>query len=216
MKIYRYGEVGSTQKIAKKLAENGVEEGTVVIADLQKEGRGRLDRKWVSPFGGLYFSVILKMDARLPLISAVAVAKTLKKFGLDAKIKWPNDILIKNKKIAGILIECFNDHAVLGMGINVDKTPLETATSIKDERKNISRETLLNQILENLHFYKSKENVLDEYKKLSDTIGKFVRIRMVGGDIEGKAVGIDESGRLILEREGKLEKIISGDCIYLR
>lgn len=214
MKIYRYGEVGSTQKIAKKLAENGAEEGTVVVADLQKEGRGRLDRKWISPIGGLYFSVILRMDVRLPLISAVAVAKTLKKFGLDAKIKWPNDILIKNKKIAGILIECFNDHAVLGIGINMDKTPLENATSIKDERKNISREKLLNQILENL--YKSKENVLDEYKKLSDTIGRFVRIQMVKEDMEGKAVDIDECGRLIIEIDDELKTIISGDCVHLR
>ena len=80
-----------------------------------------------------------------------------------------------------MLIERFNSYAIVGIGVNVEKTPLEPATSIKDKGKNISRETLLNQILENLHFYKSKENVLDEYKKLSDTIGKFVRIKMVGG-----------------------------------
>ncbi len=214
MKIYRYGEVGSTQEIAKKLAENGAEEGTVVVADLQKEGRGRLDRKWISPIGGLYFSVILKMDVMLPLISVVVVAKTLKKIGLDAKIKWPNDILIKNRKIAGMLIECFNDHAVLGIGINIDKTLLENATSIKDEGKNISKEKLLNQILKNL--YRSKKNVLDEYKKMSDTIGRFVRIKMVKGDIEGKAVDIDECGKLIIETDDELKKIISGDCIYLR
>ena len=168
MKIYYYRDVESTQKIAKKLIEDNAEEETVVVADMQKEGRGRLDRKWISPVGGLYFSIILKMDARLPLISSIAVTKTLKKIGLDAKIKWPNDILIKNRKVAGILIECINDYAILGIGINVDKTPLAMATSIRDEGSEISKETLLNQILKNLHLYKSEteKNVLEAYKNL--------------------------------------------------
>ena len=78
MKVYSYKKVTSTQKIAKKLVENGAEEG-VVVSDIQTEGRGRLDRKWTSPQGGLYFSIILKINEKLPLISAVAVAKALKK-----------------------------------------------------------------------------------------------------------------------------------------
>ncbi len=215
MKIYRYKEVTSTQKIAKKLVENGAEEG-VVVADLQTEGRGRLDRKWISPLGGLYFSIVLKINEKLPLISAIAVAQTLKKIDLDAKIKWPNDILIKNKKIAGILIECIDGYAILGVGINIDKSPLESATSIKDEGVHVSKEVLLNQILEHLHFYKSAENIVEEYKKLSNTIGRFVRIKTVKEEIEGKAVDIDEHGRLIIEKDNKLKTIISGDCIYLR
>ncbi len=214
MKIYRYKEVTSTQKIAKKLVENGAEEG-VVVADLQTEGRGRLDRKWISPLGGLYFSIVLKINEKLPLISAIAVAQTLKKNDLDAKIKWPNDILIKNKKIAGILIECINEYAILGIGINIDKTPLESATSIKDEGVHVSKEALLNQILEHLYFYKSAENIVEEYKKLSDTIGRFVRIKTVKEAIEGKAVDIDEHGKLIIEKDNELKTIISGDCIYL-
>lgn len=215
MKIFRYKEVTSTQSVAKKLAERGVKEG-IIVADLQTEGKGRLNRKWISPKGGLYFSIILKMNRKLPLIAALAISQTMKQIGLNAKIKWPNDILIKNKKIAGILIECINEYAILGIGVNVDLTPIENATSINEEGIHLSRETLLKQILKNLFYYQSSENIIEEYKKTSDTIGRFVKITMIKGTLEGEAVDIDESGRLIIKKNDEFHSIISGDCVYLR
>ena len=105
MKIYRYGEVESTQKIAKQLIKKGIERGCIIVADSQLEGRGRLNRNWISSPGGLYCSIVIESDNFLPVIVAVAVVTTLSQIGIDARIKWPNDILVVDKKIAGILYE---------------------------------------------------------------------------------------------------------------
>jgi BirA family biotin operon repressor/biotin-[acetyl-CoA-carboxylase] ligase len=149
----------------------------------------------------------------LPLISGVAVVNSLKNFGVNPKIKWPNDVMIKNKKISGILIECFDDYCIVGIGVNVNKTPMETATSLKDEAgKNISKNVILNSILKSFEKY-SEKNVLDEYKKFLCTLGRFVKIKTLKSDIEGKAIDVDEQGCLILESG---ERIVSGDVIHLR
>lgn len=213
VKICRYGKVDSTQNVAKELIEEGEEEGLVVIADEQSKGKGRLGRKWISPSDGLYFSVVVKKQGALPLISAVAVAKTLEEFGLRARIKWPNDVLVKNKKIAGIIIELFRNYAIIGIGVNMDTVPLKTSTAIKEQTgKSISKDILLKRILKNFEV----EDAFCEYKRLSDTIGRFVRIEMIDGFVEGTAIDIDEHGRLMLKSEGKIRKITSGDCIHLR
>lgn len=212
MKIYHFKKVSSTNNVAKEIAMSH-ERDFVVVADEQTKGKGRMGREWLSPPGGLYFSVVTKKNPMLPLVSGVSVAYSLKKFGLFPRIKWPNDVMIKNKKISGILIECFDDFAVIGVGVNINKTPLETATSIKDETgRNVSKDAVLISILKNFEEF-SEENVLDEYKKLSSTIGRRVKIKTVKGDIEGKAVDVDEHGYLILENG---ERIVSGDVIHLR
>ncbi len=185
----------------------------VVVSDEQTKGKGRMSREWLSPIGGLYFSVVTKKNPLLPLISGVSVASSLKNFGLNPVLKWPNDVMIKNKKISGVLIECFKDYCVVGIGVNINVSPLKIATSIKQETgKNISKDEVLKNILKNFEEC-SEENVLDEYKKLSSTIGKKVKIKTVNKVIDGKAVDVDEHGRLVLESG---EKIVSGDVIHLR
>jgi len=212
VKIYHFKKVSSTNDAAKEIALSH-ERDFVVVADEQTKGKGRMGREWLSPIGGLYLSIITKKNHLLPLISGVAVACSLQKFGLSIRIKWPNDVMVGDKKISGILIECLDDFAVVGVGVNIDKTPLKTAASIKDETgKNISRDAVLKSILKNFEKFSGK-NVLDEYRKLSSTIGRRVKINTVKGDTEGKAVDVDEQGRLILESG---EIIVSGDVIHLR
>lgn len=233
MKIHRFKKVSSTNDAAKEIAllrnlqskflifqekcpaffhEMKGESDFVVVADEQTKGKGRMGREWLSPIGGLYLSIVTKKNPLLPLISGVAVANSLKNFGLNPVLKWPNDVIVGNKKISGILIECLDDFAIVGIGININKTPLETATSIKDETGDIPRDVVLNNVLKSFEKY-SEKNVLDEYKKLSSTIGMFVKIKTLKGDIEGKAIDVDEHGRLILESG---EIIVSGDVIHLR
>ena len=212
MKIYHFKKVSSTNDAAKEIALKG-ERDFVVAADEQIKGKGRMGREWLSPLGGLYFSVVTPINPMLPLISGVSVAYSLKKFGLFPRIKWPNDLMIKNKKISGILIECFDDFAVVGVGVNINKTPLKTATSIKDETgRNVSKDAVLNNILKGFEKF-SKKNVLNDYKKLCSTIGRRVKIKTTNKVIEGKAVDVDEHGRLVLESG---ERIVSGDVIHLR
>jgi len=221
MRIYRYGRVKSTQDVAKELIEKGelggagagIEAaGLVIVADEQMKGRGRLDREWISPAGGLYFSAVFKNRNDISLLAGVAVAKALQEFGINAKIKWPNDILVKEKKLAGILVEIFKRYAVVGIGVNIGEGPLQTATSVNEQGKSISKDELLEKILQNFEI----ENVFDEYRRLSATIGRYVRVEMVNGYVEGTAINIDEHGRLVLECNGGIKKIASGDCIHLR
>ncbi len=217
MRIYRYGRVDSTQNVAKELIRRGgAAEGRggvpVVIADEQTNGRGRLDREWISPRSGLYFSAVLKKRDDMPLLAGVAVAKALKEFGIDAKIKWPNDIIVGEKKLAGILIEIFEGYSIVGVGVNMEAEPIPTATSVSEQGKSISKDELLERIMENFEL----RDTFNEYRKLSDTIGKRVRVNMVNGSVEGIASDIDEYGRLVLEFNGEIKKIASGDCIHLR
>jgi len=234
MRIYRYGRVESTQDVAKELIRKGGigrravrgssmngkgggggGEGTVglvVVADEQIKGRGRLDREWISPAGGLYFSAVFKNRNDISLLAGVAVAKTLQEFGINAKIKWPNDIIVGEKKIAGILVEIFREYAIVGVGVNMKEPPLPTATSVSEQGMSISKDELLERTIENF----GTANVFEEYRRLSATIGRNVRVEMVNGSVEGVARDIDEHGRLILECNGEIKKIASGDCIHLR
>ncbi|MCD6572413.1 MAG: biotin--[acetyl-CoA-carboxylase] ligase [Thermoplasmata archaeon] len=212
MKIYRFKQVPSTNDVAKEIALQG-ERDFVVVSDEQTKGKGRMGREWKSPPGGLYFSIVTEKNPHLPLIVGVSVASALKDFGLSPVLKWPNDVMIGNKKISGILIECLDDFAVVGVGVNISKTPMETATSIKDETgKNVSKDAVLKSILKNFEKNK-KKTVLDEYKKLCSTIGRKVKIKTLNKVIKGKAVDVDEHGKLVLESG---ERIVSGDVIHLR
>ncbi|MCX6009508.1 MAG: biotin--[acetyl-CoA-carboxylase] ligase, partial [Chloroflexi bacterium] len=147
--LYYYNRLSTTMETAKELAKKGTAEGTVIIADTQTAGRGRLGRAWLSPEGSLAMSLILKPSLdnlpQLVMIASLAVVRTIKKVaGIEAQIKWPNDILIKGKKICGILIE--NEvkgdrvnFAIIGIGINVNFDPLsfpeisDIATSLSHE-----------------------------------------------------------------------------------
>ncbi|HMK54130.1 MAG TPA: biotin--[acetyl-CoA-carboxylase] ligase [Methanobacteriaceae archaeon] len=239
--VHYFKEVDSTNEVAKKLAENGAVEGTIIIAESQSRGRGRRGKRWLSPEGGVWMTIILRPDVspvkapQLTLITGVAVAQTLQnECQLDVGIKWPNDILIGDKKVCGILTEAaadkeFLDYVVVGIGIdlnvNVELFPPELrdgATSLQFElEKEIYSVELVQKFLKNFeNIYEDfKEGnfpeILSQWRKLSKTIGKSVAVHKKGRIVLGEAVGITKDGILILEMEdGTLRKIISGECIH--
>ena len=236
--ILCFRKVFSTNSIAKFLANHNAKEGTVLISEIQTNARGRLGKKWESPDGGVWMSLILRPNvppARIGLITlatGVAIARAIRAFGVDAKIKWPNDVLIHGDKISGVLTEVnatFNEIDWIVVGIGIDSnlkledfseeiragtTTLEEELPSKvDENELIA--IFLNEFEEIYQLYKDGEveTILKEWRDLSDTIGKYVNITQTGGKItQGYVVGINNEGSLILERQdGTLEKIISGE-----
>lgn len=242
--IVCYPCISSTNDIAKELARPGVKEGAVVIAREQTHGRGRLhgnfSRKWVSPPGGLYASIILKPDIapihapKLAIVSAIAIANILRdQYHLEAGVKWPNDVLVANKKICGILIEGNTknellNYVVVGLGINVnvslDKFPVdlqETTTSIQNELgTEISMIGFIQQLLssfEQLYVKFKNKNLsplLDLYENIFLTPGQWVRIQTVHETLEGIAQGIDSNGGLILKLpDNSIRQVLSGEVV---
>lgn len=237
--VYTYDQVDSTNTIAKKLANEGKEEGTFVIAEEQLKGKGRMGREWVSPHGkGIWVSFILRPEilpvhaSEITFVIAVGIMEGIKKYtGHDVKIKWPNDILINGKKIVGILTEISAEmerinYIVAGVGINanqnVDDFPEEIkikATSLKIATgKNINRNELLRKIIEemeNIYFlYKKKgfERILEIWEQNNITLGRRVKAITFDGEIVGYAEKIDKEGYLIIRDDsGKENKILAGD-----
>lgn len=231
-KIERFTEVDSTNDIAKRLAKEGATEGTVVIADIQKKGKGRFGRHWSSPPGGVWISVILRPDtgseqiSLLPLIAGNAVANALNGlYGVDAHVKWPNDVLIGSKKVSGVLTELDTDEkfAVIGIGINAnmerDALPAEIrdgATTLRAELgEDVPKTALTERLFSELEDMYSRFNSGSAPVSCS-TIGKRVKIITKERELTGTARKIDETGALIVELEdGSSERVISGDCIHL-
>ncbi|MBU4339482.1 MAG: biotin--[acetyl-CoA-carboxylase] ligase [Euryarchaeota archaeon] len=239
--IHYFKETESTNILAREMA-GSVDEGVVVIAEAQTGGRGRLGRKWLSPEGGIWLSVVLKPRMqpqhapRITLLAGVAVAKTIRSYGLPAKIKWPNDVLINGKKVCGILTEIGAEmdsiqYVVVGMGIdaNVDMETFpgdirDSSTSLKNELgHDINRVEFVQRLLfelEVLYLKFQKEgfsSIMEEWRIMSATIGEWVKITTQARSIYGEAIGVDSEGALILETgEGKLEKIVAGNCEHLR
>ena len=240
--ILNYDSVDSTNAIARKMAEGEKEEGTVVLAKMQKRGKGRLDRKWFSPKGGLWFSIILRPNidiqeaTKLTLMTSVAVTKTLiNLYNLDAKIKWPNDILVKGKKVCGILSEGKTqgnkiNFFILGIGVNANFTREEFpvkirdfATTLKEELgKTSSLEELLLSLLNEIDKYYlilSSDNtnkILNTWKKMSDTLGKNVKITTQKDSLEGLALDVDDMGALIVKsKDNTIKKFLAGDCLHV-
>ena len=239
-KIIVFDEISSTNIKAKELARNGEEEGTVVIARIQKEGRGRFDRIWESPEGGVYLSVILRPDVSpdktslLPLIAALAVSKTINYFDLSSTIKWPNDVRIHGKKVAGILLESEVDgtqicYVVLGIGVNLNIDIGQFPRKLKNVTTSISQELdtavdyqrFLEKLLSILDLYytmflnRDFDTILREWREQSDTLGRKVRIATSSDEITGEAYDVNQCGFLIVVTDsGEHKKITSGDCIY--
>lgn len=241
-RIEHFSEVDSTNEVAKQLALEGAPEGSVIISEIQRKGRGRKEREWFSPKGGVWMSIILRPEispsqaAPLTLIAGLAVAKTLSRlYNLKCKLKWPNDVLINEKKVCGVLTEISAEagginYVIVGIGLNanidIDSFPGEfrgAATSIKNAlNKEILRDELVKRLLKELEklykiFQKQGFSKLkEEWKKSASTIGKKVRIIAERRTIEGIARDVGESGELFVETREGIEKIISGDCIHLR
>ncbi|VAW12152.1 Biotin operon repressor / Biotin--protein ligase [hydrothermal vent metagenome] len=237
-KIIYLDSLESTMDEAFQLAMNGANEGTIVCCETQTKGKGRMGRKWSSPKGkGLYFSLILRprmgpsQAARLTLMSAVALCEALRQeTKLDVNIKWPNDLLIDGKKIAGILTELSAEmdgirFVVIGVGINVN-TPnsllLDTATSVKNETgKSFSRVEIFQSILSSLEqwYIKVKDGdfgeVIDRWKELSSTLGRDICLQDQGGNVSGLAVDLSDDGALVIKNQkGVVMKRMTGDVVY--
>lgn len=236
--ILCFRKVFSTNSIAKFLANHDAKEGTVLISEIQTNARGRLGKKWEAPEGGVWMSLILRPQvppARIGLITlatGVAIAKSIRSLGVDARIKWPNDVLIYGKKISGVLTEVnatFNeiDWIVVGIGIDSNLKLEDFSEDIRIGTTTLTEELptkvdeneliaiFLNEFEKVYELYKDGEieTILKDWRDLADTIGKYVNITQTGGKItQGYVVGINNEGSLIIERQdGTLEKIISGE-----
>jgi BirA family biotin operon repressor/biotin-[acetyl-CoA-carboxylase] ligase len=241
--IFFYEHVGSTNTVAFDLAGR-TNDGAVVVADSQEKGRGRLGRSWISPPGSnIYMSIILKpdlepMDATLiTLMAAVASTRALRRTtGLDISIKWPNDLIVSEKKIGGILTDLKTAQkrilcAVVGIGINVnsdlDGFPEEVrkiATSLKNETgRTFPREELIPGLLNEMDIWYrhlkslSREKILSAWKSLTSTLGKNVIVATGQETLAGIAESVDDAGMLLLRLpSGEMKRISSGDVIRVR
>ncbi|QTA79252.1 Bbiotin--acetyl-CoA-carboxylase ligase [Desulfonema limicola] len=230
--IHYFPETESTMDIARNLARKGCPDFTIVIAEKQTRGRGRLQRTWLSEKGGLFFTMVLRpvippvLSSRVNFAASCSLARVINHlFNIDAKVKWPNDILVCEKKISGMLSEMEADGDLvsfinIGMGINVnnDPTPYEpNAASLKIlAGKEISRKELLSAFLDD--FQSAMKNIdydkiIDQWKQYTMTLGRYVSIATTKDVSRGLAIDVDKDGALILElADGKLKKIIYGDC----
>lgn len=239
-KIYYFDSVTSTMDVAMKLGIEGAVEGSLILAEAQTQGKGRLGRGWLSPrYKGIYFSLILKPDI-LPhqapiftLLVAVSLCEAIKvAFGIDAQIKWPNDILIGNKKLGGILTELNAEtdeinFMVIGVGLNVNndkKTLINTATSLYEQLKqNTNRIILLQEILRKIESNYSLFNdrgvssIIDKWREHSITLGRRVKAYCHKQHIEGEVFDIDCDGGLLIRKDsGTTVKVMAGDIVHCR
>ena len=234
-----FQETTSTNDIIEKLARDGVKEGVAVFSESQTKGRGRLGRKWISPARkGLLFSLLLRPKlppqavTQLTIASATALARAIcSAAGLDAEIKWPNDVLVRGRKVAGILTEMKAEpdavnYVTLGIGVNVNLTASEfpsdlrrIATSLRAEAgEAMDRAELAVEILRELDRDYARicggqfEAVADEWEEQCKTIGRDVAIQIGDRRIQGRAESLDSDGALLVRTQhGRLERIVGGD-----
>jgi BirA family transcriptional regulator, biotin operon repressor / biotin---[acetyl-CoA-carboxylase] ligase len=240
--LHHYDALETTNGKAFELAHEGGLHGEVVVTEHQTRGKGRRGRAWVSPPGkNLAATVILRPDiapsraSELTLVAAVALAETLRETGVEATIKWPNDVQIVGRKVAGILTELSADvervhFVVLGIGVNlnselVDFPPevAEIATSVALNRKGpVHRGLFLAALLGKLEAWVDRwsdegfEPIRHAWKALSSTLGHEVLIRAEHRELVGVAEDIDPSGALLLRVHGNLERVLSGDVEHVR
>ena len=237
------GETGSTNADLLAQAAKGAPEGTVLVANAQSAGRGRMGRDWVSPPGAsLMFSVVLRPASVspakrgwIPLLAGVAVATAVRSVtGLDARLKWPNDVMIGEAKLAGILAEQSADAIVTGIGINVStqraELPVETATSLAVAgAAGLDRRELLCAILTEIERCylawtappapgdPDTSGLRPEYRRLSATLTRQVRVEFPGGTTaHGTATDIDPDGRLVVRTPSGPLTVSAGDILHLR
>jgi len=225
----------STNNKAKELYKQGAQDGTIVLAEEQSAGRGRMDREWISPPGkNILISLLLKPSIpverffTLSLALAVSVSNAIKRMtGLSAMIKWPNDIYLNNKKLGGILTEfkvkgLTTEYVILGLGLNVNWCPekelLFPSTCLMTKGKELSRNELIAFILlkYNELYKKILSGNIEEFhqkcNELSLVTGSNVSINAQGEIVQGRAVGIDIDGALLVRKQnGEIQKVLNGD-----
>lgn len=243
-KIYYFDTIDSTQSFASTIANNKAEGGTIIISETQDSGKGRLGRSWVSPRGGIWLSVILhpRFDVAkitlIPLVAAIALSLAIQKT-LDVKteLKWPNDVTLRGKKIAGMIIDASIESSsieslILGVGINFRVNPVEIEKKIRKKENFYGVATLVNQnnktkptklvqaFLEefektlNLLSGGKINKIIKDWTTKSSTIGKTITVSTSNGKITGKAIKLDTDGGLIIMQKSKPVKIMAGDISY--
>ncbi|WP_249899574.1 biotin--[acetyl-CoA-carboxylase] ligase [Paenibacillus sp. PK3_47] len=239
-KITRLQTVASTQEEAKRLAEQGAPEGTVVMAEEQTGGRGRMGRKWHSPPGkGIWMSVVLRpelplsLTPQLTLLAGVAVCRAIREVtGVQAGIKWPNDLLAGGRKICGILLEsCLREgglhYCIAGIGISVNLKPEDypaelagvgTSLLIEGGGIPVDRSRLAEAVLHELEYWyavymeKGFEPIRRRWEEMSVTLGREILLSASEGKNGGTAVGLDDSGALLLkDASGRVTAVLSGE-----
>ena len=215
--VHRFHDLPSTQDEARRLveaAEAGA--GHIVVADSQTAGRCRFGRDWLSPVGGLYATFVVPRHPTIQIATGVAVLRALQHFGVGATLKWPNDLLVDGRKLAGILIETVGELALVGIGVNLEEAPLEPATSVRDAGGAVRRGELVLALGEEIASAQASEGILSIYRANLSTLGQSVRITLGdGGTISGKAFDVDETGRLLVETPNGIRTVSSGECVHL-
>jgi len=239
-RIHCYDTTDSTMDVAQRLAAAGEPEGSVVVAEAQRKGRGRMGRTWISPKGkGIYLSVILRPDLQLmeipkiTLVAAVAVAQAVESAtGLKPEIKWPNDLLIGGKKIAGILTELNAElnrinYVVVGIGLNVntpaDRLPARGTSLAQELGAKVDRLELARALLSHLDrvyaqfLQEGMAPILEEWRRFAGFLGRRVRVALEGRTIDGQAVDVDASGALLVRTDtGLVESVSAGEVLLVR
>ena len=242
---YYFDSIDSTQNQALKMSKDVAYDGTVIVAAEQTGGKGRDGRKWMSPKGGIWISIILhpKFDISIttlfPIASSLALSLAIEKiFSIKPELKWPNDLTINGKKVAGMLADVSLEsnrieNLVLGVGINFDVNTKQIEKSLKgtpnfygvaslrDENQKVKPIQLVQTFLLELEkIYKALnekqiKKIISEWTSRSSTIGKNVELNTVDSKIKGKAIKIDDDGALIVSENNKIHKVIAGDIIHL-
>jgi len=231
-KVIRYGQVPSTQDLAREAAQKRGGIGTVILAESQSAGRGRSGRSWVSSVGGLYFTAVLRPSSRpglIPLMAGVAVAEAIRRLtGLGAELKWPNDILLGRRKVAGVLAETVWRggealYTLLGIGLNINNILPEdlpqTTTLSKELGHEVDAESLLSVLLGEIGVWserldESLDGVLESWRDLSATLGRKVDVIDSTGElIRGVAVDVDMDGALLVDVGGEIRRLHSGTLV---
>jgi BirA family biotin operon repressor/biotin-[acetyl-CoA-carboxylase] ligase len=241
-KIYFFETIESTQDFALELASKHYENGSLIIAQKQTKGRGRLDRKWVSPKGGIWFSILLKPNLEImqvslfPMLTSLALAFTIEKIlKLKPNLKWPNDVMLKNKKVAGILVDASVEsnqieYIVIGVGINFKIKPKTIAKIINSRNNRITTlvnhnqdadpvlflqdflfefERLYNKLMTN-----NFKEIKTEWEKRSSTLGKNISVSTPNGEVKGRAISLDDDGALLISQKGRMQRLLVGDVSY--
>ena len=241
-KVYYFSTIDTTQNFAMEIVTKNNTNGTIIIAKKQTGGRGRVKRKWKSPVGGIWMSIIIHpkfgvssttlVPIAISLALCLAIEKTLK---IKPELKWPNDVTIKGKKVAGVLVDASVvsnevEYMIIGVGINFKIKPTELANAIKKTpnfygvttlvKKDKNSLPLLHQFLYELENVfqmidsKHTSKIIKQWTKRSSTLGRNVSIVTGNCRMNGKAVKIDNDGALIISKGKKVEKILAGDIMH--
>ena len=241
-RVFYFDTIDSTQNFAAKIASNQNENGSIVISKHQTDGKGRMKRKWESPAGGIWMSIIIQPEFNISYITLVPIATSLalciaieKTLKIKPKLKWPNDILMKEKKVAGILLDTSIqsnkiESLVLGIGINFKINQHKLANRIKKTpnfygvdalvKKNEKPITLVKQFLyelENIFQLIGSghaKKIITEWTMRSSTIGKNISVTTNKNKITGKAIKLDDDGALVISKGHKSTRLLVGDIIH--